>query len=357
MLKDLEKNPPAGVLSLYLNLEKLDSVPAWLQGMLKATRATLESQPDRLTGLKTSAKQVGGWLKRIEEIQILGNGIKLTAGQPAIESWRPMAEQFLTLLREAKLPIYFLLDEFPWFLGHVAKKHTVAEVESVLNWFRDVRHELSDLQARFLVTGSIGLDGLLRRLGLTPTGNDFDSVDIPPLEDKEALQFLADLAEGEGLTLPDAVRRQILKLLGANWPLLLALFVSEIQESGASSAPTTATLKRLYEEQMVRGNRNKYCQEMFSRLSKPELFSPGERRLAQEILRELAARAQPFGRQDFEAIHARLVPDAAHRALVEDELAFVLDTLRHDGYLHRDPGGLTHFSSNILRDYWQHRTA
>jgi hypothetical protein len=118
----------------------------------------------------------------------------------------------------------------------------------------------------------------------------------------------------------------------------------------------------LYDEQMVRGNRNKYCQEMFTRLTKPEMFSPSERRLAQEILRDICRSTTGFGQADFDTLHNRLVPDAAHRSLLATELDYVLETLRHDGYLVRlkdkDPArdGLHHFASNILRDYWRHRT-
>ena len=56
------------------------------------------------------------------------------------------------------------------------------------------------------------------------------------------------------------------------------------------------------------------------------------------------------------------MPDSAHRDLLTTELDYVLETLRHDGYLVRikdpDPArdGLHHFASNILRDYWRHRT-
>jgi len=112
-----------------------------------------------------------------------------------------------------------MLDEFPWFLGHVAANHSPAEVDATLNWFRKVRQELADGPTRFLVTGSIGLTGLLRRLGLSPAANDFDSIDIEPLDDKEALQFLEERAEGEGITLSATARRRILERLGVGWPL------------------------------------------------------------------------------------------------------------------------------------------
>ena len=146
------------------------------------------------------------------------------------------------------------------------------------------------------------------------------------------------------------------------WPILLATFVSEVQELGLEQSPSVEEIDRIYESQLVRGSRNKYCQEMFSRLPKPELFSTSERRLAQEILRDLSRSEQGFGGDELAAIHARLVPDAAHRALLASELDVVIETLTHDGYLHRrqdsDPkrDGRLEFASHILRDYWRYHT-
>lgn len=355
ILRDLERHPPAGTSALYLDLQGLRSVPAWLSLMLSETRKLLQTPPDKLAWLKQAGKGTASVLKRIEQISL--TGIKLTPGLPAVDLWEPIADEFFTLLREHELPIVFMLDEFPWFLGHVAANHSPAEVDATLNWFRKVRQKLADGPTRFLVTGSIGLTGLLRRLGLSPAANDFDSIDIEPLTDKEALQFLEERAESEGITLSGAARRRILERLGVGWPLLLATFLSEVQDAEAPKGPTVRDIDRHYEDRMVRGSRNKYCQEMFTRLTKPEMFSPSERRLAQEILRDLCRSTKAFGNDDFDTLHAHLVPDVAHRSLLATELDYVLETLRHDGYLVRQCDGLHTFASHILRDFWRHRTA
>ena len=69
--------------------------------------------------------------------------------------------------------------------------------------------------------------------------------------------------------------------------------------------------------------------------------------------------SEGLGREDFEKIHERLVPEASHRSLLADELDHVLDTLKHDGYLVQQTTGKqwTQFASNILRDFWLRKTA
>jgi AAA+ ATPase superfamily predicted ATPase len=362
ILLDLVNNPPDDITAIKLDLQGLRSVPAWLNLMLAETKRVLELPPGKIGWLRTAGGNVGSILNRVEQITVLGQGIKLSSGQPAVDSWQPVADQFLELLTEHQLPIYFLLDEFPWFLGHVASNHTAADVDAALSWFRKVRQELTDLPARFLVTGSIGLKSLLRRLNLHPAANDFDTIEIEPLTETEALAFLQELADGENIVVTEDARRRMLARIGVGWPILLATFLAEIQDYDSDDELSLDDIDDIYENQLVRGSRNRYCDEMFLRLTKPELFSSSERRLAQEILRDLCRATAGFGRDELTEIHARLVPDAAHRNLLTSELDVVIETLAHDGYLHRfkdsdsQGDGRLVFASHILRDYWRHRT-
>jgi hypothetical protein len=355
ILKNITERPPTETTAVFLDLEKFSTVPEWLSALLAPTKELIQGE-EKGDWLAKSGKSAKSLLAIIEKLEVLGNGITLTPNRSNPDAWRPLADQFHTLLRDANLPIYFLLDEFPWYLGHLARKHSAEEVEAVLNWFRSARQELAGGKTRFLVTGSIGLEGLLRRIGLSPTANDFDTIEIPPLTDEEALDFLMELSTGEEIPFNPTAGRRILKLMGANWPILLELFMSELQDKDLKKLPSMPELKELYESRMVRGSRNKYCHEMFTRLSKDELFSPTERRIAFECLKMLTV--QPaIGGIDLEMIHSKIVPDEKVRSMTGDELGFVIDTLRHDGYLLRRDDGQYQFASNILRDYWIHRTA
>lgn len=353
-LREILANPPTGYVPILLNLERHDNVAAWLTDMVAAVRAELEKPGPKAPWL---VQQSGAFLRRIEEIHVLGNGIKLAASTGAPQSWRKLADEFLNLLKESDAPFLFLLDEFPAFLNLVARKNSREEVEAVLNWFRSARHELLDRAPRFLVTGSIGLKGVVRHLGLVPSINDFDTLEIPPLEENEALKLLERLAQDNQIPSDDKGRRHILRLLGANWPILLQLFICEIQDADFKEAPSISELDRLYRESLVAGNRNEYCDGMFTRLR--QAFSESECRLAREILKTVCRLEYGLTREELEALHARLVPDAAHRAILGDELDYVLDALRHDGYLLQEASGeqRTRFASNILRDYWQHKTS
>ena len=139
--------------------------------------------------------------------------------------------------------------------------------------------------------------------------------------------------------------------------ILLQLFISEIQEAAFDKAPTNRQLEKIYQDQLVHGGRNQYCESMFGRLK--DIFSLSEGQLAREILKAACRASLGLSRDDFEAIHARIVPADSIRASQAEELEHVLETLKHDGYLlqHRDGEQYTTFGSNILRDYWLRKTA
>lgn len=352
-LEEIKANP-GSFLPILLNLEKHDSVEAWLSDMLVELRKALEQPEGWAASVRGKAANV---LSDIQKIEVPGVGGVELGPREAASKWRKPADQFLKLLVRSDVQVLFLLDEFPTFLKLVAKKRSRDEVEAVLNWFRAARHELKDKQVRFLVTGSIGLKGVVRSLGLAPAVNEFDTHEIPPLTDAEALGLLEKLAADNGIPLNLRGRQTVLRLLGANWPILLQLFVSEIQEGEFKKPPTAGQLETIYRKRLVNGSRNQYCDGMFDRLK--DAFTESERRLAREILKAVCRCTEGMARENFDAIHARLEPELSRHASGIEELDHVLDTLKHDGYLLQETTGkrLTRFGSNILRDFWLRKTA
>jgi hypothetical protein len=340
---------PEQFVPVLLNLERHDSVEGWLNDMLAGLRkaADLPSDDPRL-------EKLNGLFARVKNLKLGAVGFELAERKKA-PPWREAADVFLAELLRVDVPILFLLDEFPTFLKLVADKSNKEDVEAVLNWFRAARNDLRDTKVRFLVTGSIGLAGVVRKLGLGPSINEFETLVIPPLTESEALGLLEALALNEGISLDIACRRRILALLGEHWPILLQMFVAEIQNRQLKE-PTGADLDQIYQEALVHGRGNKYCEGMYDRLK--EIFTPSECQLAREVLKA-CCRAEGLSRVDFEAIHHRLVPDLDQRLLMDDELDHVLDTLKHDGYLVQQTAGArtTRMASNILRDYWLGKTS
>ena len=83
---------------------------------------------------------------------------------------------------------------------------------------------------RFLLTGSIGLDSVLRRHGLRGVANDLRREALQPLSADEALQFALRLASDNQILLNEhRVKEYINRLGSAIWPYFIQLFIAELQ--------------------------------------------------------------------------------------------------------------------------------
>ena len=77
VLREIEKNPPDEFSAIYLDLQGLRDIPAWLNLMQRETHLVLQTPPEKLSWLKQAGGKVGSMLKRVEQITVLGQGIKL----------------------------------------------------------------------------------------------------------------------------------------------------------------------------------------------------------------------------------------------------------------------------------------
>ena len=259
-----------------------------------------------------------------------------------------------TLTRESR-DIVFLLDEFPILVFEAAKRD-LDGCRKMLNWFRSWRLRTAETGVRFLVTGSIGLDNVVRRHGLGPSVNDFDSISLLPLEQDEAVAFVLKLAGDNDVPISQRGAVEIIRLLGRPWPYFLQIFMAELQEVNErrKSSKKTFTKKELsetYWDGLVAGRRDKHSPHMWSRLK--ETFDPLELKLSQAILRETASGDRGVTRDRVREIVSEMVKDEPGSA--EDVAMHLLNVLTHDGYLHQERDGEPRFVffTHILRDYWK----
>ena len=348
-----------GKTSVLIHLEETapGNHPHFRINLEKCTR------PDQMisTLLKPFSEQNSRWKKSLGTVWDGVSKLDFKIGPAGIgfekagKDWQKPAEAFLTTLLNHDGPITFLLDEFP-ILVDAAAKEDHKNCEAMLRWFREWRQRTADTDIRFLVTGSIGLDNVVRRHGLADTVNDFDSIGLPPLTEDQAIEFISKLADGEGLTLSKTQAAQMLDLLGNAYPYFIQIFVAEIHDRYQPSESITSDLiEQVYHERMVSGPRNKYLPHMWDRLG--QSLNEQELRMAQAVLRAVV--------RSKDGLSGEQIAEAARSALPQTEdldsstLGYVIEVLKHDGYLQQDLKAphRTRFFSNLLRDYWLRRHA
>jgi len=344
ILIHLEENADKNHPHFRINLETCTSPADMISAMIKPFH---DLNPRWRKSLERVSGRISDSLRHINTVKIGPVGISVSHDKNA---WQRPAEKFLEELLKYDGPITFLLDEFPIMVNAAANSDRDG-CEAMLRWFREWRQRTIDNQIRFLVTGSIGLESVVRKHGFADTVNDFDSIDLPPLTDVEGVDFVQQLAEGCDLSLDGDIAKQMLQHIGNAWPYFLQIYVAELEDAqGSSALIDSAFLERVYREKMVVGIRNKYLPHMWTRLDKA--FSVEEAKLARSILRGVAGVDSGLSNEQLEEAACSSLPNST--TLDETSFSYVLNALKHDGYLFQrtEKPFNTVFFSNLLRDYW-----
>lgn len=321
VLLNLKERAPAR--AAFLNLEEFDHPALWIKAMA-GEMSKIQDEP---------------WLQKLKQAGDLLPRLKTRYGHLEAADWTARADGLMEDLQALGEPVWFLLDEFPTMIDLIAKHQGVAMAESALHWLRRVRQQTGS-PVRFLLTGSIGLDSVLRRWGIRGPANDLRRESLAPLEEEEALELALRLASDNRVPLNEPLAREYVQRLGpARWPFFIQLFLAELQDSGPSPE-YPANLDRIYQA-VAYSRRNQYADNMWNRLH--DIFNPAEAAIAREVLRSAAGAERGVF---YDELRARL-PNAE-----AGDYEYVMEVLHHDGYLMETAEGRICFFSHPLRDYW-----
>ena len=133
---------------------------------------------------------------------------------------------------DADSKLLIIVDELPILVARMLRTGEGAgEAELLLSWFRQLR-QAPDLRDRVhtLVGGSIGLEGVLRRAGLSGLINDLTPFRLDSWDLSTATAFLNALGDDRGFRLDDVSVVRILELLQDPVPYHIQLFFSALRD-------------------------------------------------------------------------------------------------------------------------------
>ena len=139
--------------------------------------------------------------------------------------------------RLARLPdvgrnLLVIIDELPILVSRMLRTGgEIRDAELLMSWFRQLR-QAPELRERIctLVGGSIGLEGVLRRAGLSGSINDLVPFRLDSWSRSTAAEFLKSLGFSYEFTLDDASVTRLLDLLRGPIPYHVQLFFSPLCE-------------------------------------------------------------------------------------------------------------------------------
>ena len=318
----------------------------------------VQSRPEQRTWyrIKSRLREIRGW---IDTVAVTVLRVKLRAGVDA-GNWRQKGNEVLAALADHDLPVVLAIDELPILVNRMLKDDDYRitpegrrAADEFLSWLRR-NGQAHQGRICLIVSGSVGLEPILRQAGLSATANIFSPLDLKPWDERTALDCLAALAEGYGLDLPLAARQEMCRLLRCLVPHHVQCFFDSLDEDLRLAGRRDASEKdveRIYTREMlgVRGQAD--LDHYKSRLEL--VLGPDGYRDALDLLTEAAVCNGVLKRDAIDRIRDDFRGrEKAEPIPIED----VLRVLEHDGYLEKQEDEYR-FVSGWLEDWWRARQA
>ncbi len=259
--------------------------------------------------------------------------------------------EFERLLEELDLSdkkLVIMVDEFTQTVENMMDIDK-GKARHFLQTFRELTHnqKLSG-KVQFLLTGSIGLQPLVKKLESTDLINHLTVIDVPPLSQEEAIQLFQQIIAHPLYKVdihPDVIF-YILQKLDVHWliPFHVQLAIQEIIDVYESeNKPITKELADKAFQQILHQRNNSYFSQYYERLKK-RLDTP-DYKFAYEVLQTIAQK---------DVIDKMVVYDLAVKHQVTNTYKAVVESLLYDGYIHNPQDSTQYrFTSSILKLWWK----
>ncbi len=293
--------------------------------------------------------------EHVEEVNVSEIGVTLRSGLSS-GNWDMIGNRLLEILADSDKQAILLLDEVPIFIDNLLSQdaqHGREHANRFLSWLRAASFRHNE-KLGIALTGSIGLEPIVRRVGLSATLNHYEPFDLRPWDTQTAIHCMEALAHHEDVVVEDGVPDRMLELLGSGIPHFVQKFYrasvgesrfkkrSEILLEDVETAYTSRLLG-------VAGQADMYSYE--ERLLK--VLGETNAPLALLFLTEAAKGRSGLTREAIDQVH---LITGFERFDAPRQKQEVLDILVHDGYLRHDFERDRYvFVFNLLKDWWRQR--
>ena len=328
---------PAPMEALFLDVEHYAGATEMFAGLGAAAAAADDRIWQRLLGW------FGKRLSSVDKVEVGRLKIDLQAAMAG--SWRDDARAIVGAVAEHDSVI--AIDELPLLVDRILKRDP-AEAELLMSTIRALADGLP--RVRWLVSGSIGLEAVLHRAGLTATITHLRSYPIDAWDEPTTTAAVEALGPSIGVTFDPGAAAEVHAQLGLGVPYHVQLLMDEVRreaERRNDRQVTVADIRRIYDGPFLTSAVRAHLLHLETRLD--DVLGEGDAlRLARDLLTQ-AAVSGVATQANAQALADDLVEDADQRA---PTLREVLEILVHDAYLGRDPDGWR-FRSRLVQDWWR----
>lgn len=292
--------------------------------------------------------QIQRWFgKRLGRIKSLDARLLRVELQAAMTgSWRDDARAVVLAVAAGDRPAVVAIDELPLLVDRVLKRDR-AEAELFVALLRSLAEEARGVH--WLVSGSIGLEAVLYRAGLTGLITHLRTYPIDAWDEATSVAAAEALARATDLTLDAGAALAVHDHLGLGVPYHVQLFMDELRRDADHRGRRTVTagdVARVYTGPFLVSAIRAHMLHLESRLT--NVLEGDALRLALDLLTQTAVTGV-LTPVDGALLADDLVEDQGQRA---STLREVLEILEHDAYLARDADGWR-YRSRVVKDWWK----
>jgi hypothetical protein len=299
------------------------------------------------------------WKQIQENIESVGSEglLEIKIREALKGDWQSKGREIMGNLAHADRPVTVCLDELPIMITRLlggkadpdyAQKRKEADV--FLSWLRAVMGTHQGT-LRFIICGSIGLEPILKRHGLSHTITQLRPLALDPWDRPTALACLLALSAGNDLALPEQICEKILDQLGVYIPHHVQMFFGHLHEDCVkrnAREVSAGDLDRVYRKSMLSTRGHAEMADYEERLLR--VLDRESVPLALDLLTEAAVK----GRLTIETV--TLLAGRNGFDARDETIREVIEILQHDGYLEWDEdAGEWRFLSHLLQDWWKGR--
>ncbi len=268
-------------------------------------------------------------------------------------NWRRLGEKLIRDCAEHDQPVLLVIDELPIFLKRMLRNdHGHEKVDEFLSWLRGTLQQLGDGSPTVIISGSIGLEPLVRRLGIPDRINYLYNFRLGPWNRRTCIECFDRLARSSDFQVEGGVGQAVYDKLGIGIPHHVQSFFARHAEFALMQGRQWMAVSDVDEvyRTVLLGPAGQNDLVHYATRLKEGLGDELDYNIAMEILAEAATQDVfgPLARRSLEQMYASRIGDVA------DRISEVLDILAHDGYLDACDIGYR-FPSNLLKDWWTAR--
>lgn len=299
------------------------------------------------------AKAMHRWFTgSIEEIGAYDFRLKVRAGLSE-ETWQQHGGTLLRFCADLAKPVLLVLDELPIFLKRMLRQERGRQkVDEFLSWLRGLLQQFSGGSLVLIVSGSIGLNPLVRRLGIPDRINYFYPFQLGPWSREATIECLNRLAANSTLKVDSGVASAVYERLDTGIPHQVQFFFARLTDHALMHGQDRVAVEDVddvYRNDLLGPAGQNYLVHYEARLN-DGLGDDQDLTIAMEILAEASTK-------DVFTLEAQRQLGRLYLPIVDnapDRISEVLDILEHEGYIESCDGG-RRFTSRLLKDWWAAR--